>query len=138
WHRGTYTQTHEQRVSLAVRHSLAFLLSAFRPAPHAPTLLATTVPGELHEFGALLAASRAAEAGWRAIYLGPGVPPVELGRLATANEARIVGVSAVQDEGPDVLEGHLRALRDALPPEVRLIAGGGATDRHAERILRVE
>ncbi|MFO7894033.1 MAG: cobalamin-dependent protein, partial [Longimicrobiales bacterium] len=79
-----------------------------------------------HEFGALLAAVVAADAGWRVLYLGPSLPAEEIAAAAERSGARVVAVSVVDGEDVDAERAgrELEALRTGLPPGVLLVAGG--------------
>lgn len=137
WHTGGLAPAHEQAVSAALRRSLTFLLGAFRAAPGAPTLVAATLAGEGHEFGALLASARAAEAGWRVLYVGPGRTAADLARLSAVNHASAVAVSLVNELDAEPLVARLLELRAALPGRVLLLAGGRAADRHAATLAQL-
>ena len=74
WSCGAATVAQEHLASAVVRDVLGWLMQNAKPEGEAPTLVATTVAGEQHEFGAMMAAAAAALEGWRVIYLGPNLP----------------------------------------------------------------
>jgi DNA-binding transcriptional MerR regulator/methylmalonyl-CoA mutase cobalamin-binding subunit len=131
WHRGELTPAQEHAASVAVGRVLDFLLASYEPAAGAPVLVSTTVAGELHELGAMLASVVAAESGWRVVYLGPSLPAEEIARAATLAGAAAVAVSAVSDRGGAELVSELRTLRVRLHAGVRLLVGGSEAGRHA-------
>jgi MerR family transcriptional regulator, light-induced transcriptional regulator len=137
WHAGALRPAQEHAVSVSVRRVLTFLLAAYEPKPDAPTLIVTTVAGDPHEFGAMLAAVLAAEAGWRVVYLGPSLPADEIARAAQISGADAVAVSAVDDRGASELVGELERLRAQLPRHIRLVAGGRVLERHAAAMERI-
>lgn len=137
WHQGHLRPSHEHAVSIAVRRVLTFLLSAYEPKAGAPTLVTTTLTGDPHEFGAMLASVLAGEAGWRVLYLGASLPAEEIARAAAVSGASAVAVSAIDDRGPEVLVRELERLRSELPQRVRLMAGGRAVERHAEALTHI-
>lgn len=137
WHRGELQPAHEHAVSVVVGRVLSFLLSAYEPEPGAPTVVTTTVAGEVHEFGAMLASVLAAEAGWRVVYLGPSLPAAEIARAAATSAAVVVAVSVVNDFTEAELGAELSVLRAALRRDVRLLVGGHGAARHRDALVRV-
>lgn len=140
WEAGDLRPAQEHVVSTAVRQVLDWLLGRYDPPGEAPLLVAGTPAGELHEFGALLAAVVAADAGWRVLYLGPSLPSDEIAAAAQRAGAGVVAVSVVDgEEGEGGRAGEeLAALRALLPEWVLLVAGGRrASAVTPEGVLRV-
>ena len=135
WHRGDISPAHEHLASTAVRSILAWAMASHNPSRRAPRLLVATPAGELHEFGAMLAATAAVEEGWQVTYLGPNLPAKVIANAARQSEARAVVVSAVAPGATGML-GELRAIARALPNNVRLLAGGAAIEKHARPLER--
>lgn len=133
WERGKLRPAQEHVVSTAVRHVLDWLLERIETSEDAPLMVAGTPSGELHEFGAMLAAVVAADAGWRVLYLGPSLPPEEIASAADRTGASVVAVSVVdgEDRDLDVASRELASLRSLLPDGVLLIAGGRRSERVA-------
>ncbi len=133
WERGELRPAQEHVVSTAVRQVLDWLLGRFEAAEDAPLMVAGTPSGELHEFGAMLAAVVAADAGWRVLYLGPSLPAEEIAAAADRSGAAVVAVSVVDGEDRDLDRAgeELEALRAALPEGVLLVAGGRRSERVA-------
>ena len=131
WEAGALRPAQEHVVSAAVRQVLDWLLSRYEAPSTAPLLVAGTLSGEQHEFGAMLAAVVAADAGWRVLYPGPSLPASELAEAARRTGARVVGVSVVHggEEALDGASAELRSLRAALPAGVVAVVGG----RHGGR-----
>lgn len=134
WHQGQLRPSHEHAVSIAVRRVLTFLLSAYEPKADAPTLVTTTITGDPHEFGAMLASVLAGEAGWRVLYLGASLPADEIARAAAVSGAAAVAVSAVDDRGAELLVREFERLRAQLPDRVRVLAGGRAVEQYASEL----
>jgi methylmalonyl-CoA mutase cobalamin-binding subunit len=82
--------------------------------------------GQLHELGAVMAASAATNAGWSVTYLGPNLPAAEIAGAVRQREARAVALSLVYPADCDWLLDELRRLRCALPTGVTLLVGGRA------------
>ena len=138
WEGGELRPMQEHVVSNAVRQVLDWLLSRYAAPSSAPLLLAGTLSGELHEFGAMLAAVVSADAGWRVLYPGPSLPPEELAEAARRAGASVVAVSVVHGEGAEAWSRGVeaRAARelaelDALLPEGALLVVGGRRARRA-------
>ncbi len=123
WESGSLRPAQEHVVSTAVRQVLDWLLSQLPSESGAPLMVLGTPRGELHEFGAMLAAVVAADAGWRVLYLGPSLPAAEIAMAAERSGAGVVGVSVVAAEGGEAVE-ELRALRGRLSAGIPLLVGG--------------
>jgi methanogenic corrinoid protein MtbC1 len=126
WQSGQIQAIQEHLATAVIRTFLGNLLRTKAPGKNAPRIVFTTLPAELHELGALLAAVTADYQGWRAIYLGPSLSSAEIARAVTLSRARAVGLSIVYREAPYAMEAELKKLRLLLPREVTLITGGRA------------
>ena len=128
WQAGRLTPAQEHLASCTVREVVTDTVRALAAPASAPRVLLSTLAGERHELGALLAGATAAVHGWRVVYLGPDLPAQVIATAARRAHARVVGISVVYVEDRAVTIGELRALRDALPSDVPVLAGGaGAT-----------
>lgn len=140
WAHGTLCVAHEHAASGLLRTSLGTLLGTFAAAAQgagaAPTLIAATPPGELHEFGALLAAVLAAAAGWRVIYLGPNLPASEIVGAAARVDADVVALSLVRGGSAANGAAEVQRLVAELPARVSLVTGGAGAGRHPELARR--
>jgi DNA-binding transcriptional MerR regulator/methylmalonyl-CoA mutase cobalamin-binding subunit len=126
WREGSITSAHEHFASAVLRTYLARAARPFASGANEPVLVVATPAGQLHELGALLAGALAANLGWHVTYLGASLPAPEIAGAATQNRARAVALSLVYPADDPRMEGELTRLRDLLPPEVTLIAGGQA------------
>ncbi len=126
WAAGDLRPAQEHVVSTAVRQVLDWLLGRYEAPASAPLLVAGTPSGELHEFGAMLAAVVAADAGWRVLYLGPSLPASEIAGAAERAGAAVVAVSVVDGEAEEMdrASEELEALRGMLPEGIMLVTGG--------------
>lgn len=127
WTRGSLRCSQEHVATAAVRTFLGDLLRGLPPAPGAPAIVCGTPSGQAHELGALMAAITAATLGWRSVYLGPGLPAIELAYAAASSRARAVAVSltwASDDPGPT---RHLGVLADNVPADCVVFVGGAAS-----------
>lgn len=127
WHRGEITPANEHLASAVVRDTLAWVLASLEPIGNAPVIVVATPAGELHEFGAMMAAIVAAQSGWRVRYLGPNLPAAVLADSARMMGARAVAVSIVQPTGEPIRE--IARLRELLGSVPLLVGGRGAESR---------
>jgi methanogenic corrinoid protein MtbC1 len=125
WRNKSFSVAQEHAASAILRGQLGELLRSARPRTGGPTVVATTPAGELHEFGALIAAIVAASAGAHVLYLGPNTPPAEVASAAVRSKADAVVISVVclEDEAST---STLDEIRKSLPRTVDLWAGGRA------------
>ncbi len=77
WQDGSLRVADEHLASAVVRSFVGSLKSAYRVADSAPCIIFTTPAGQMHEIGALLAATTAAAAGWAPRRLSPESRPPE-------------------------------------------------------------
>lgn len=129
WAEGHLRPAHEHVVSVSLRRVLDFLLDTFGHEPDAPVLVTGTLSGELHEFGALLAAVVAADEGWRVVYLGPSLPPEEIAAAAATTGAAAVAISVVYRPENWQVSDEMMRLREGLPEGTLLVVGGRDADR---------
>ena len=138
WACGDASVAHEHMASAVVRDVLGWLLQSAVPGEDAPALVAATIAGEAHEFGAMMAAIVAAVAGWRVLYLGPNTPAADLARFAREAKARLVVVSiAAERERADV-QREIAALRETLGARTKIVAGGTAAANHRLSLRRAK
>jgi len=121
---GTFQIAHEHLFSATVRSFLERTRASLVAANSAPRVLVTTPVGQIHEIGALIVALVCALEGWHVTYLGPNLPAVDIARAARTTGARLVALSIVWPLDDPRLPDDLRALRDALPANTQLLAGG--------------
>ncbi len=109
-------------VQQVLRHALSELASRRPPQP--PRVLLTTVPGEPHGLGLLMAECEMALAGCDTLALGVQTPLAEIVAAARACQADVValGFSAVLN--PREVRTALTQLRAQLPAERALWSGG--------------
>ena len=120
----------EHLASSVVRDVLGWLLQNSSAEPDAPALVATTVRGERHEFGAMMAGIAAALRGWRVIYLGPDLPAPEIVRVAKNSNARVVALGVVNDQLTRSLRHEFTAVRNGLGSTATIVGGGAGTREH--------
>jgi len=124
WHRGRLSAAQEHVVSIAARRAVQWLLDAYEAAPDAPVALITTVVGEEHEFGALMASIVALDEGWRVSYLGTSLPAAEIVGAARRVDAAFVALSLVNTAHVEQAVREVASVRAALPATVPVVIGG--------------
>ncbi len=137
WRAGTLTAAHEHFASAVVRVFLAHASRPFAANDSAPLLVIATPSGQLHELGALLAGTAAANIGWHVIYLGASLPAAEIAGAATQNRARAVALSLVYPEDDPRLESELVRLRELLPAGTVILAGGRAAPAYGDALKNI-
>ena len=137
WRDGTFTAAHEHFASAAIRVFLGNLAKPFGAMDHAPVLVVATPAGQVHELGALLVGATAANLGWQVTYLGASLPAAEIAGAARQRRARAVALSLVYPEDDPRLEGEVTLLRDSLPAEVKLLAGGRAMPAYRDALEKI-
>jgi MerR family transcriptional regulator, light-induced transcriptional regulator len=98
------------------------------PADAAPRVLLTTLPGEPHGLGLLMAEAMLALQGARCINLGPQTPIDEIVAAAGWHHVQIVGLSATGCLPVRGLRQSLSQLRQRLDRGTALWLGGSAAD----------
>lgn len=131
WQSGALHVAHEHAASAMVRSQLGAMLRLFAPEPGAPSVVASTLEGELHELGALMAAVVAAMNGWRSLYLGPNLPVDEIVQAVKTSAADAVLLSCVAIE-PAAAAQSITQLSATLPSHTALVVGGQGAQRLAE------
>ncbi|MFZ0827649.1 MAG: transcriptional regulator, partial [Verrucomicrobiia bacterium] len=69
--------------------------------------------------------------------LGASLPAAEIAGAARQNRARAVALSLVYPEDDARLEGELARLRELLPPETILLAGGRAMPAYRKALEKI-
>jgi DNA-binding transcriptional MerR regulator/methylmalonyl-CoA mutase cobalamin-binding subunit len=128
WHADELSIAQEHMATGVAHPILARVRGSLPVSPDAPVVVIATPAGERHEIGALLAAGAAALEGWHVTYLGADLPAAEIATAAREAGARMVALSMVYADR-SVVAAELRALRDALPPDVGLVVGGAGVTR---------
>jgi len=134
WRQGSLRIVHGQFAAGMIRPFLVGIGNVYGIDEHAPHLVTATPEGQLHEFGALFANSAAASSGWRATYLGRGLPAEEIAAGVLELKVKFVGLSLLYPKNDATLHQDLLQLRRHLPPEVKIIAGGSGAGAYARSL----
>ncbi len=128
WLRGAIEIFEEHLYTAQVQSLLQHALGAIMPSSLAPRVLLTTLPGEEHQLGMLMAHAFFAMEGAQCVSLGIQTPPSDILKAAHAHDVDIVGLSC--SAALPRAAAHLSALRENLDARVELWVGGGALGPH--------
>jgi methanogenic corrinoid protein MtbC1 len=119
-----------------VRDRAAALLRRLPREPGAKLVVVSTPAGELHELGAMLAATTAKMRGFDVLYLGPNLPWNEIALAVRTTRASIVAMSVLALDPPRA-QHELEQLLAELPRGVPLVIGGAGAARLANAVQGV-
>lgn len=120
----------EHILSALLRQNLALTRAEAPPARGSARFVFATPEGDHHELGLLAAASLAAVAGARHLYLGPNMPKRDLAECCLRYDATHVVLAATVSRGEGAhedLEQFLHFLDRHLPPATAVWLGGRRT-----------
>lgn len=137
WHQGLLRPANEHLATTTIRRVLVWMADLSVADNGAPVIVVGTPANQLHELGAMLAATTAAGNGWRVAYLGPNLPADELARAVVHAKASALALSIVYPTDDPQLADELRALRKHLPPQVGVVVGGSGAAHYAEAIKEI-
>ena len=138
WEKGRMEIRHEHFLSERLGDVMRAIRLPLDLTSPGPTAVCATLPGESHELGLQMVALLLSSAGLRVLYLGTGLPPAELGRLARELGARAVAVSVSAAADGAAAARQLTALREALPRPVQLLVGGRGAPSGQSGIVTVD
>lgn len=137
WHQGLLRPANEHLATTTIRRVLVWMSDLAVPDAGAPIVVVGTPAHQMHELGAMLAATTAASSGWRVAYLGPNLPAGELARAVRHAKASALALSIVYPLDDEKLNGELRTLKAELPADVGLIIGGSGATAYADTIREI-
>jgi len=136
WLAGRVAIHEEHLYSEAVQSVLRSALVPFQTGlePRAPRLLLTTVPGEAHGLGLLMAEVMLTLEACRCLSLGTQTPVADIVAAAVAHQVDVVALSFSQSLPASRALAALDELRASLPASVTIWAGGGLPDLRGVRV----
>lgn len=134
WARGRITVSQEHLYSEQMQQQLRYGIGAIYPGERAPSVLLTTLPGEEHQLGLLMAQACLAAEGVHCVSLGVQTPAWDIVEAARERGADVVGLSFSQAFRPKVALAMLQDLRARLPAAIEVWAGGALWQR-AQHVL---
>ncbi len=126
WEQGKIDVGQEHTLSGIMRQHLLSAMAIMQASATGPRIAFTTLSGERHELGALMACYIATAERFNCQYFGPDMPVPDLVRNIKKMEMRGLAVSLVHDVSERDPVEELIALDNALPEDVALWAGIGA------------
>lgn len=126
WARGLITVAQEHIYTQAVQNVLHGLIAMQPLSQGRPRILLTTVPGELHTLGLLMAEALWTADGAECISLGPQFPVGDIPEVVADGRIDVVALSFSQSFNGTQAMASLRTLRANLPNQVQIWAGGAA------------
>ncbi|MBA4342608.1 MAG: cobalamin-binding protein [Methylibium sp.] len=128
WMRGELQIFEEHVFSESVQAALRQAMQAVpRPAQEQkPRVLLSTLPGEQHGLGLTMAEAMFVLEGSQCLSLGVQTPVRDLVLAAAAHRADVVALSCSAFVGPSAVAAGLAELRQALPAEIEIWAGGSS------------
>lgn len=134
WRHGSVRIAQEHLASEVLQTCLNGLREAQTADSNAPRIVITTLPGQHHELGALVAAAAAASEGWKVSYIGPNLPTAEIAAAVIGLKARAVAVSLVYPADDPRLGTYIETLRRQIGNKVALLVGGSAAGSYADSL----
>jgi DNA-binding transcriptional MerR regulator/methylmalonyl-CoA mutase cobalamin-binding subunit len=129
WEDGSFDVFDEHFYTESAERLLRQAIAGLPGARQGPTILLTTVPGEAHGLGLLMAEALFSLEGAVCLSLGTDTPVLDIARAAAAYGAGVVALSFSAAYPRRQLAPVLAQLRQLLPAEVALWAGGAGVAR---------
>jgi DNA-binding transcriptional MerR regulator/methylmalonyl-CoA mutase cobalamin-binding subunit len=134
WAQGRIAIFEEHLYTEQVQHLLRHAIGSMPQAAQPPRVLLTTLPGEEHQLGLLMAHACMAIEGAQCISLGVQTPASEIALAARAHAADVVGISFSTSTQLNAALAALTGLRRQLDPAIALWAGGRIWQRCRRRV----
>ena len=129
WMRGEISILEEHLYSEQIQHLLRQAIGSATHAGQSPRVMLTTLPGEEHQLGLLMAQAFLSVEGAQCISLGVQTPASDIVGAARSLQADIVGLSFSQAMQPRAACDSVAELRRHLDRGVELWAGGAVWQR---------
>jgi len=134
WEDGSFDVFDEHFYTESAERLLRQAIADLPAARQGPRILLTTVPGEQHGLGLLMAEATFALEGATCIALGTETPLLDIARAAAAYGTGVVALSFSASYPRRQVAPVLTQLRQALPDGVELWAGGAGIARLDELV----
>jgi methanogenic corrinoid protein MtbC1 len=124
WSRGELRVFEEHLFSDIASSTLRRALDAIDAPEGRPRILMTTLPGEAHTLGLLMAACLFTLRGAHCIYLGTETPASDIAHAAQAHSVDAVALSFSSAFPARQVQPALRGLREQIPRRIDIVVGG--------------
>lgn len=138
WHAKTLEVQHEHFASACLSDFLRGVREPYDHRARGPRVVATMLPGEVHEGGLLIVAALLALRGYRVLYLGASTPIEQIAAAVRAGNAEAVAISVSAAMPRARSTRTITQLRNALPPRVSLWVGGAGAHAASRGVERFE
>ena len=135
WHRGDLSIAQEHMVSAMVRRHVSLVLQTFDRCSKDAGIVFSTLPGERHEIGLLMAASVCASMGHKTHYLGPDMPAEQIAAFAARTKSPVVALSLIDRTGLEAVATQVSIIAEQAGSAVTIWLGGSAATRLDARTL---
>ena len=116
WERKELGSGLEHALSAIIKEHLLTSVGTYRWAARGPAMTFSTLSGEQHEIGALMACYIAAAESFQCHYLGPNLPESELVETTSVLEAAVLALSIVHPLDLTAQFEKVRRIAEAMPP----------------------
>ncbi|GAB4149905.1 MAG: cobalamin-dependent protein [Ignavibacteriales bacterium] len=137
WKSGDLRISHEHFSTSIIKNFLLNIIQNSRPQENAPKIIVTTPSGQLHELGALIAASIASFEGWSVVYLGPNLPAEEIASAVSRLNCKIISLSIVYPLDDTQLDEQLKRLRLLIGDDAKILVGGRGIAGYAKSLKEI-
>ena len=137
WSEGRFPPANGHLATAVVRRVLDWMTDSLPVRNDAPKIVVGTPAFQMHDLGAMLAATAAAGSGWHVTFLGASLPAGELSRAARLAGADAVALSIVCPTDDQRVSDDLRRLRAELPKPVALLVGGGGAIAYIDVLAEI-
>lgn len=137
WNEGRFPPANGHLATTIIRRVLTWMTDYPTLQEDAPVIIVGTPAQQMHDLGAMLAATAAAGSGWRVTYLGASLPAAELARAATLARADTMALSIVHPTDDIRVYHELRELRALLPAQTALVVGGAGATAYADVLTEI-
>ena len=124
WSRGDIAVSQEHIYTEQMQHLLRQGIGSIPPGTQRPRVMLTTLPGEEHQLGLLMAHVCLAVEGARCISLGVQTPAGDIVQAARRQGIDVVGLSFSEALKLNTAYDMLQDLRSRLPAKIDIWAGG--------------
>ena len=137
WMQGRIQIFEEHLYTEQIKHLLRNALGNFPAGSQPPKVLLTTLPGEQHQLGLLMAHAFIAAEGAQCVSLGIETPAWDIVQAVRAHRIDVVGLSFSAARPVRVAWAALEDLRGRLDPAVEIWAGGSIWQRARKGVAGV-
>ena len=138
WETGQLPVAEEHRYSELLQQLLRSAIRSDLGASERPRILLTTLPGEAHGLGLLMAQAWLAAEKVHCISLGTQTPAIEVGAAALAYRVDVVGLSFSRVHTATTARRELGTLRALLDPSIVIWAGGSLWQQARKKLPGTE